>query len=104
MPSRMLLNVNFGRFEGWQGRDEGQASDGRESLCAGDRAGRDVSPAHGTYARSSNVPLSIQLGAFSLLSKTARQDLLVFFCQHVEDTSVLTEPQIVPPKDDAEEI
>lgn len=49
----------------------------RESLRAGDGARRDVSRAHGTY--KSNVPLSIQLGSFSLLSKTARQNLLDFF-------------------------
>jgi len=67
MPCYVLLNVSFWRLEGWQGRDEGQARGKRESLHAGDRAGRDVSRTHGTYFHSSSVPFSIQLGSFSLL-------------------------------------
>lgn len=108
VPSNPKDSVSFWKLERWQGEGEGQARNGRESLGSGDRAGGDVSPAPGIYAHSNNIPLSIQLCSFSLLSKTARQDLLVVcfigfsFCQHVEDSCVLTEPQIVPPKDDAE--
>lgn len=41
--------------------------DHREPLYAGDKAGRDVRPAHEAYTHSSSIPLSIQLGSFSLL-------------------------------------
>lgn len=57
----MLLNMNISRLERWHARDERQARGRRESLHAGDRAGRNASPAHGTYTHSSNVLLSIQL-------------------------------------------
>lgn len=63
---------------------KGRRETGRESLHAGDRAGGDVSSAHGTYVHSSGVPLPIQLGSFSLLSKTARQNLLDFFSASIE--------------------